>query len=656
MTNLNNDRWFYLDKKHQTLGNINSQQLLELYQRKVITNHSYVWKEGFEDWKRFKDVRPSIQTQELKIVEKHVQTESVTKENDLKNSKLSNSKIEEKQELKNIDYTAPYRMNWISENHKQNVTNLTQQIAESLALQKKLESFRLSPNKPDGLIIGTGEADFTKDNVPYEFTYQNKTFQLIDVPGIEGNEGRYEQFVKKAVEKAHLVIYVNGTNKKPEEVTARKIKSYLNQYAKIYAVCNLRGKADKYDSEIDELVSLKHSHKEMDDVFKQTLTVLNQAVGADLIEGGACVQGLMAFSSLAYDQSEGQTTISSSRKDLIATQKSFMRDFPSLEKMKKFSQIDELEQKIISKFSTFEEDIIESNKNKIVRKIEQIKAVIQEQLNDHLKLQTKIKKELDVGRDSIYRALNEFESRLSNKSNNAVSSAFINIADEGCLIIEKYFGNQEQISSNIEDIVDYETSNLFKQLDKIKTEESQYFQDELQEIIQRIGRSIEQVQITNELECSQEQDLSIKFSSATTFDVKTIGKGLIEIGSMAALGASIGTVFPVIGNIVGGLLGGLLGLIKASLDFFRSEKSKINKAQSKFRGNVKNEKACFKSKLRDTLSETASSVRDYVDVNIIEKIYIEYEKMRDIERILNEQVNKLSNLSNQIKGKGYGTI
>ena len=45
-----------------------------------------------------------------------------------------------------------------------------------------------------------------------------------------------------------------------------------------------------------------------------------------------------------------------------------------------------------------------------------------------------------------------------------------------------------------------------------------------------------------------------------------------------------------------------------------------------------------------------------MDVNIIEKIYIEYEKMRDIERILNEQVNKLSNLSNQIKGKGYGTI
>src|SRR5690606_11247135 len=354
--------------------------------------------------------------------------------------------------------------------------------------------------------------------------------------------------------------------------------------------------------------SLKHSHKEMDDVFNQTLTVLNQAVGADLIDGGACVQGLIAFSSLAYDHSEGETTISSSRKDLIATQKSFMRDFSSLEKMKEFSQIGELEQKIISKFSTFEEDIIESNKNKIVRKIEQIKAVIQEQLNDHLKLQTKIKKELDVGRDSIYRALNDFESKLSNKSNNAVSSAFIKIADDGCVIIEKYFGNQEQISSNIEDIVDCETRNLFKQLDKIKTEESQYFQDDLQEIIQRIGRSIEQVQITNELECSQEQDLSIKFSSATTFDVKTIGKGLIEIGSMAALGASIGTAFPVIGNIVGGLLGGLLGLIKAGLDFFRSEKSKINKAQSKFRGNVENEQACFKSKLRDTLNETTSSV------------------------------------------------
>lgn len=656
MTNMNNDRWFYLDKKHQTLGSFSHQELLELYQRKVITNHSYVWKEGFDDWKRLKDLRSSILPKKLDILVKHTQTETTPKDNKLKDHEIDHSLTVMPQALSHINYAAPYTVSWISENHKKNVTTLSQQIAQNLALQKKLESLRLSPNKPDGLIIGTGEADFTKDNVPYEFTYQNKTFQLIDVPGIEGNEGTYEPYVKKAVEKAHLVIYVNGSNKKPEEVTARKIKSYLNQYAKVYAICNLRGKADQYDPELEELISLKDSHKEMTDVFNQTLTVLNQTVGKDLIEGGTCIQGLLAFSALAYDQNKNETTISSSRKELIKTQKSFLRDFSSLEKMKSFSQIDVLEEKIISKFSTFEEDIIESNKNKIVRKIEEVRSVIQEQLNSHLELQTKIKKELDVGRDSIYRVLSDFESNLSNKSNNAVSSSFINISDDGCRVIEEYFGDQDIISSNIQHIVNRESEHLFEKLEDIKEEINQLFSSNLRDAVQRIGRSIEQVQINFDLEHSPDLSFSVQLSNMSMFDAKSIGKGLLDIGGMAALGTSIGTAFPVIGNIVGGLLGGVLGLIKFVASIFSSKESKINKAQSQFRNNVNIAQSDFKSQIRSSVSHMVGFVRQDTEKNIVEKMYSEYKKMQDVEYILNAQIQKLSNLSNQIKGKGYGTI
>ncbi|XBY08216.1 hypothetical protein ABR759_00505 [Escherichia coli] len=50
----------------------------------------------------------------------------------------------------------------------------------------------------DGLIIGTGEADFTKDNTHYNLRIDDKDFQLIDVPGIEGNETCYTHLVKKS--------------------------------------------------------------------------------------------------------------------------------------------------------------------------------------------------------------------------------------------------------------------------------------------------------------------------------------------------------------------------------------------------------------------------------------------------------------------------
>lgn len=651
---MKNDQWYYLDAKHQTLGTYNSQKLLELYQKKIITGRSYVWKDGFDDWKRFEDVRPSLSLFGKKDVAKAasiIQKVSAEYHQSVVDQVLDTPVAR----VQRVDYTTPYQVVWLSEQHKQHVNNLTEKIVQNLAVQKRLESLRLSPNKPDGLIIGTGEADFTKGNVPYEFTYQDKIFQLIDVPGIEGNEGKYEHFVKQAIEKAHLVIYVNGTNKKPEEKTTRKIKSYINQYAKVYAVCNVRGKADSYEFEEDQVLLTK-THKDISDVLDQTLTVLNQNVGQDLIEGGQCIQGLLAFSALAYDQNKKETTISSSRKDLIKSQKSYMSDFSSLENMKSFSQVNALEEKIISKFATFEEDIIESNKHKIVRKIEESIGVIQEQLDKHLVFQTKIKKELDVGQDSINRLLNDFENNLSNKSNNAISSTFLNIADSGCGVIENYFGDKDAISSRIESIVKVESGQLLERLETIKVEMNQQFSKSLEEAVQRVGRSVEQIQFNFDLEHSKDLVVSNQFSHQSMFDAKSMGKGLMEIGGMAALGASIGMVFPVVGNIVGGLLGAGLGLVKFVIGGLSSKQSKIKKAQSHFRTNVNSAQSDFKSQVRNSIYQMVSVVRQDTEKGIIVKIYSEYEKMQDVERILTAQLQKLTTLSHQIKSKGYGTI
>ncbi|QCO22646.1 DUF4339 domain-containing protein [Acinetobacter cumulans] len=639
MTNMKNDQWYYLDAKHQTLGTYNSQKLLELYQKKIITGRSYVWKDGFDDWKRFEDVRPSLSLFGKKDVAKAasiIQKVSAEYHQSVVDQVLDTPVAR----VQRVDYTTPYQVVWLSEQHKQHVNNLTEKIVQNLAVQKRLESLRLSPNKPDGLIIGTGEADFTKGNVPYEFTYQDKIFQLIDVPGIEGNEGKYEHFVKQAIEKAHLVIYVNGTNKKPEEKTTRKIKSYINQYAKVYAVCNVRGKADSYEFEEDQVLLTK-THKDISDVLDQTLTVLNQNVGQDLIEGGQCIQGLLAFSALAYDQNKKETTISSSRKDLIKSQKSYMSDFSSLENMKSFSQVNALEEKIISKFATFEEDIIESNKHKIVRKIEESIGVIQEQLDKHLVFQTKIKKELDVGQDSINRLLNDFENNLSNKSNNAISSTFLNIADSGCGVIENYFGDKDAISSRIESIVKVESGQLLERLETIKIEMNQQFSKSLEEAVQRVGRSVEQIQFNFDLEHSKDLVVSNQFSHQSMFDAKSMGKGLMEIGGMAALGASIGMVFPVVGNIVGGLLGAGLGLVKFVIGGLSSKQSKIKKAQSHFRTNVNSAQSDFKSQVRNSIYQMVSVVRQDTEKGIIVKIYSEYEKMQDVERILTAQLQKL---------------
>lgn len=117
-------------------------------------------------------------------------------------------------------------------------------LLNSMTMIKEKKSLA---SKIDGVIIGTGEADFTKGNVAYEFMDNGRPFQLLDVPGIEGDESKYESFVEQAVAKAHLVFYINGTNKKPEVETAKKIKHYLRRDAYVFAICNVKGKGDSYE-------------------------------------------------------------------------------------------------------------------------------------------------------------------------------------------------------------------------------------------------------------------------------------------------------------------------------------------------------------------------------------------------------------------------
>lgn len=81
----------------------------------------------------------------------------------------------------------------------------------------KQVSCEINSQRVDGQIIGTGKSDFTKDNVSYTLQLEGKAFQLIDVPGIEGEEARYTNLVRAAIAKSHLVVYVNGTNKKQGE-------------------------------------------------------------------------------------------------------------------------------------------------------------------------------------------------------------------------------------------------------------------------------------------------------------------------------------------------------------------------------------------------------------------------------------------------------
>jgi len=227
-----------------------------------------------------------------------------------------------------------------------------------------LETARRRAIRVDGRIIGTGEADFTKGNTFFTLKFQDKTFQLVDVPGIEGDEKRFASMVQEAVARAHLVFYVNGTNKKPEKATAEKVRSYLHRGTQVCPLINVRGNADAYEFEEDR--DSLEAHGGADSALEQTMGVLRASLGDQVLMTGHCVQGLLAFSALAIDRKTGSTTIHPSRdRDLLIQQRNYIKHFRSPAAMLAFSRIESVAEVLRGKLDTFKEDIVEANKIKV---------------------------------------------------------------------------------------------------------------------------------------------------------------------------------------------------------------------------------------------------------------------------------------------------
>ena len=106
-----------------------------------------------------------------------------------------------------------------------------------------------------GAIVGDGQADFTKDASEYELDLNGKHVTLIDIPGIEGDESKYADIIKKALRRAHYVFYVHCKRQQPDEKIASRIKEYLADWTQVYSIMNVSGRPGSYD-EPEERVTL----------------------------------------------------------------------------------------------------------------------------------------------------------------------------------------------------------------------------------------------------------------------------------------------------------------------------------------------------------------------------------------------------------------
>lgn len=443
-----------------------------------------------------------------------------------------------------------------------------------------IETFRIlfeqnHKKESDGLIVGDGRHDYTKEYHEYELTIHNIPFTLIDVPGIEGNEIEFEEGIKNALKKAHCVFYVQGHNKKPDIATAEKIKNYLSNGVKVYSIYNIRGAVSDYDEEEERKTLLTPKVLEAETLIKQTF---HQILG-DIYNGNISLQALLAMCANA--------SFAASRTDLIKTQEKLHRYFGKSDEILKFSQFQTIINLVEKLAKNFTQEIEDSNMLKLTVLSKRASAAILHVSNER-KDNIKKYKELLL---TFKRESNEMYKNsvisIKKKFNYEIEHEFSVFQNEIYNIIDNDESKDEKISS-IQKAQRRASDNINNKLKKILINENQELYENLSQKKKTLDGMNIHIPETSNISCEFDKNnytaaidnMDISWANVMSFLADLVG------------GALAGSFWGPWGAAIGATITGTSHLIRKGI-FGDGGKSKAkedaDKEINKTKGDVKNQ-------------------------------------------------------------------
>lgn len=520
-----------------------------------------------------------------------------------------------------------------------------------------LERSKISARRIDGEIIGTGVADFTKGNTCYTLNYKGKTFQLIDVPGIEGDESKYAHMVREAVAKAHLVFYVNGTNKKPEKATAEKIRSYLRRGTQVCPIVNVRGNADAYEFQEDR--ESLDSHGGALTALEQTTGVLKSVLNREVLLPGYSVQGLLGFASLAMNPETGQTSIHPSRdNDLVIQQRNYVKHFASANAMFEFSQLRSVAQVLHTKLGTFREDIIESNKVKVRELLSENVDVLQKALEQHQTFMARVEPEFEKCRELINGAVQTFQRLITAGRKNLWSEFFNALSKRADDLVEEHFGDNDLIAAKLKKYFKNQQDEIGSRLQAQLQEHLETLQESMVQAMERLVQDIRRAEFQQRISFDEGGQKPVYHAANLDMDLslKDWGSIAFNVGSYALTGATIGSAFPIIGTAIGAVVGAVVGALVSVMQFFTGKEKRIRKAQGQVQEKIDEVRDQVMDSLSDENKKLMKSVRQEVKETTLHQVdAIHCSLARPLE-IISQQMALMRKIKNQLEKMPHGTI
>lgn len=439
----------------------------------------------------------------------------------------------------------------------------------------------------NGKSIGDGRKDYTQNVSALD--YDGVT--LLDMPGIEGNESKYKKEIEKAVNKSHVIFYIIGTNKEPEEKTINKISNYLRATAKVYSILNIRGKSSvfKYKKELigknENVIIERTNHK--------FITLFNNHY-----VGNIAINGYISFLS-GFNITESNKFIN----EIVSVLnnignfifKKIFRKKNDIKLGRQFTYAKEKED-LLNIFGNVETAYNYSN-------IQKLKEVLKT-LSDNSPAEI-----YSANSYKVTTILNSLKQNLINENNNLkqvikdIKSGSLNTKKNGEYLFDVY--KEEFISSSNLHLTKLETHLLKKAYEGIDNEWDKEVIEQKMEIIANKFKSDMERNYKNlktqfqkeflKLEIELKNRLLLNFSNSLDYDqnfkniLKDLPSGFIQdLIHWGGFSISItGILLAFETHWILGILAFIAALILNTLSLFRSEEKKKQNKKDKARENIK---------------------------------------------------------------------
>jgi hypothetical protein len=371
----------------------------------------------------------------------------------------------------------------------------------------------------DGRIIGDGRSDFTRETQNYTFKIGEQVFQILDVPGIEGNEVKVSEQIGRAVKCAHAVFYVTGKAAPPQTGeagrpgTLEKIKAHLGAQTEVWTLFNKR------------ITNPRALHKPdlVSDDEQASLNDLDEMMRAQLGEHyqrTLTLSALPAFLAIADCLVPRSASAASREKFLSVLTPDELLDRSGI---KRFYL--HLAQNLIKDYKT---KIRRSNLNKVGVVINDVCAEVDRMNDEEFRpLSAALQTQADNAGKQLRTAMKALESRLKNRGEQAVGEFESKVRNEIYGRIASNISNGD-FEIGLQEIMTSEQQKLQAELPQQLDKEVTLFQKQVASIVDRFEKH------ANDLLASYAALRQTRLASDFTLNV-TIDSGINLYGLLAGL-------------------------------------------------------------------------------------------------------------------------